>query len=76
MKYEELVEHLDSGREIEFTYKGKGYSITNTQDGFSFCAKEEDSQDYPTYSELLRSIRIDRMTLKDIWESVEIDQIY
>lgn len=35
--FSELADFLNHGREIEFRYEGKDYSITNSHFGWQFC---------------------------------------
>lgn len=37
MVFSELAEELRQGREIEFAYHGKQYSITNSEEYWNFC---------------------------------------
>ena len=37
MGFSELVKELSQGREIEFSYHGKRYSITNSAGYWNFC---------------------------------------
>lgn len=69
MKIEELKELIDTGREIEFAYNDKLYSITyfetNGQDKISFCEFFKDPTDVDTIDELL-NIEVNNKKLKDI----------
>ncbi|RAL23450.1 hypothetical protein DL897_12270 [Thermoflavimicrobium daqui] len=77
ISYEELEEYLYSGREIEFTYQGDQYSITNTQNGFSFCKFYSNTpQNFTTPQMLLENVKINCKSLKEIWSEVEVDILY
>lgn len=37
-----IVDYLNCGREIEFSYKGKQYSITNSNGYWNFCCDTDE----------------------------------
>lgn len=77
LTYKKLIDYLNMGREVEFTYKGEQYSITVTPDGFSFCKSNSDqSENFQTLSNLLDQIRIDGQRLEEIWSDVQVDVVY
>lgn len=61
MTKEELIELIETGREIEFTYNKKRYSITysneNIKNYISFCEFYKDSTDVSSVDELCNVIR-------------------
>ncbi|MFC7441831.1 hypothetical protein [Laceyella putida] len=77
LTYEQLIDYLNMGREVEFTYKGEQYSITVTPDGFSFCKSNSDQpENFQTLSNLLDQIRIADQRLEQIWSDVQVDFVY
>ena len=56
MTKEQLFEWVDTGRELEFNYKGKDYSITyfrkNRKICISFCEFYKETLDVATVDEL------------------------
>ena len=59
MTKEQLFEWVDTGRELEFNYKGKDYSITyfrrNRKICISFCEFYKETLDVATVDELWNS---------------------
>lgn len=76
MKLDNLKELIETGREIEFTYKNKRYSITypdehsSINDCISFCEFYKEPKNVFTYDELIE-ISVDEIKLKDIWISLD-----
>lgn len=56
MTKEQLFKWVDTGRELEFNYKGKDYSITyyndDRKDFISFCEAYDETVDVATVDEL------------------------
>ncbi|WP_302296831.1 hypothetical protein [Mitsuokella multacida] len=79
MTREELSEYIQQGREIEFCYKGKMYSITYSPEGqddyISFCEFYQEPSDVKTIDELIHLKRngvsviemLESLSDKDIW---------
>jgi hypothetical protein len=70
--YEELVEDLSLGHEVEFSYKGEKYSISRNQSGW-FLTKFSDIdsvQKYNDSDELLEKGIIDSKSIRLIWSKV------
>ncbi len=44
IRYDELADFLRTGREIEFGYKGKSYSITNNTTGYWYLCQDTDAE--------------------------------
>lgn len=76
MTKEQLKEYISTGREIEFTYKSKEYSITYYNDKrdkyISFCEFHKDILDVSSADELLAST-YKGMSVKDVIESLTED---
>lgn len=74
MKLEYLKKLIETGREIEFYYLDKKYSITyyndNRENYISFCEFYKDPFDVPSYEDLI-NLNIDSMPLSSIWEQLE-----
>lgn len=79
MKKEQLKEYVANGREIEFEYKGKEYSITygviDGQEVISFCEFYKETTEVQTYEELLKVSR-DGVTVAEMWESLKENDIW
>lgn len=73
MNKEQLAEYVSQGREIEFQYKGKKYSITygriDGKDVISFCEFYKDSTEVVTVDELL-DVEREGVTVLQMLESV------
>lgn len=79
MTKEQLFEYISQGREIEFKYKGKKYSITYSpswdEDYISFCEFYQYTSDVKTPEELIKVERegvtvlqmLESITEEDIW---------
>jgi hypothetical protein len=67
--YEDLERDLSIGHELEFTYKGKEYSITNNKVGW-YLSGVNDYQSFTNTIELLEKGTIDGKHLKEIWNDV------
>lgn len=70
----ELKKYIEQRDEIEFTYKGKKYSITYFDDKgstkISFCEFYKSTTDVETFDELC-NIQRDGVTVLKMWESLD-----
>ena len=73
MTKEELKELIETGREIEFTYNKKRYSITysneNVKDYISFCEFYKETTDVSSVDELC-NVKRDDVTVLEMLESI------
>lgn len=79
MTKEQLIDYVNSGREIEFQFQGKKYSITYSpageEDYISFCEFYKETSDVKTVEELMQVTRngisviqmLESITDEDIW---------
>lgn len=78
MKLKELIQWVDEGREIEFDYEGKRYSITYFYNGdkreISFCEFYKDPTDVTTVEQLLR-IPVNNKPLEKVWEKLRLEDM-
>lgn len=79
MNKETLREWIETGRELEFTYKENEFSITYYNDGrkdyISFCKwDDEEVLDVPNVDALWDST-YKGMKFSDIWESISFNDI-
>ena len=74
-----LIEYIDQGREIEFQYNGKKYSITygeyKGEVVISFCEFYKETTEVTTADELL-SVTRDGVTVLKMWESISEDDVW
>lgn len=74
-----LAEYVACGREIEFKYNNKMYSITYSpadQDDFiSFCEFYKEPTNVKTVDELLEVSR-EGVSVLQMWESIETDDVW
>ncbi len=74
-----LKELIDSGREIEFIYNNKKYSITygeiNGVEVISFCEYYKESTEVTSFEELLKITR-DGISVEKMINSISEDDIY
>ncbi|MBR0384441.1 MAG: hypothetical protein IJH61_07125 [Eubacteriaceae bacterium] len=79
MKKEALINYLECGREIEFKYKGKMYSITfspaDMDDFISFCEFYQEPTNVKTIEDVLKISR-DGVTVLEMWESLSEDDAW
>lgn len=79
MKKEVLIDYIECGREIEFKYKGKMYSITYSPadmgDFISFCEFYKEPTNVTTIDDLLKVSR-DGVTVLKMWESLSEDDMW
>lgn len=82
MKFQELIDYIKVGREIEFVYNDKHYSITSYEKEWKmYCddTKEEllnvlKSKDNDLLIEELMNFSIEGRLLKDIFDKEEYDE--
>ena len=79
MNLDQLREYVSEGREIEFKFNGKKYSITygviDDKDVISFCEFYQETTEVETVNELIKVERdgvtvlhmLESITEKDIW---------
>lgn len=74
-----LKEWVRTGRELEFNYKGKDYSITyyndDRKDFISFCEAYDETVDVATVDELWNST-YKGIKLSDMLSSIPEDDVY
>ena len=68
--FETLMQLLEIGHEIEFTYKNKEYFISNLQDGRSLIVDSEELCDYThDHNTFVQMAKIDGMTLEQLFKT-------
>ncbi len=79
MTIDVLKKWVRTGRELEFNYKGKDYSITyyndNRKDFISFCEAYDETVDVATVDELWNST-YKGIKLSDMLSSIPEDDVY
>jgi len=80
MSIELLKEYVDFGREIEFQYRGKNFSVTYATIApmghiISFCEFYQKPVDVKTVDELLQA-KWNGEKFADIWESLTEEDIW
>lgn len=79
MTKEQLFEWVDTGRELEFSYKGKNYSIIypeiDNKRIISFCQFDDEVLDVATVDELWIST-YKGIKLSDMLSSIPEDDVY
>ena len=72
--FDELADYLMHGREIEFRYEGKAYSITNRRREWIFCCDTDGTMvplcAFPAFDMLVdqvRQLEIDGISLEKIF---------
>lgn len=79
MTKELLKDYIDCGREIEFKYNGKMYSITYSpadQDDFiSFCEFYKEPTNVKSFDELLQVSR-ESVTVLQMWSALTEEDVW
>lgn len=79
MTKEQLFKYISEGREIDFEYRGKKYSITYSpsweDDYISFCEYYQYTSDVKTPDELIKVER-EGTTVLEMLESISDDDIW
>lgn len=79
MSKDYLQELIETGREIEFDYRGKRYSITymliDDKEYISFCEFYKETTEVTTYDELCQVERNGVSVIK-MWESITEDDVW
>lgn len=74
-----LKEYVDCGREIEFRYKDKMYSITygiiDDEEVISFCEFYKETTEVKNFEELLEVSR-ENVTVLQMWESLTEEAVW
>ena len=74
-----LKEYVDCGREIEFKYNDKMYSITygiiDDEEVISFCEFYKETTEVKTFEELIEVSR-DGVTVLQMWESITDEEAW
>ncbi len=84
IKFDDLAQFLKTGREIEFAYNGKHYSITNNPTGYwYFCLDEDTSsiilekvcpfKELDYLAQRTADITIDGITIRQIFDELLYD---
>lgn len=78
MKVEKIKDYICQGREIEFTYNNKRYSITygeiNGEDVISFCEFYKESTEAKSINELMQ-IKQDNITVEEMINCISENDI-
>jgi len=79
MTKEQLIDYVNHGREIEFRFQGKMYSITYSPEGMedfiSFCEFYQETSDVKTVEELMNVTR-NGITLLEMLQSIGEENIW
>lgn len=79
MRIELLKEYIDCGREIEFKFNDKMFSITyspsDMEDFISFCEFFKKPFNVKTFHELLK-VSYNGTSVAEMWESLSEDDIW
>ena len=75
--FDELIRDLSMGREIEFEYAGRKFSLTHTPNGWSLAEfYKGNEQTFPSYRDVLEYGTVDGTSLRDIWPATQVIAIY
>ena len=80
MTLDTLKYSIQTGREIEFSYRGAEYSITYSFEGekqtIHLCQFDQTSVDFDSIGHLIDSAKVGNEYLRDILDSIEDVTIY
>ncbi|XZF77405.1 hypothetical protein ACSBO6_07595 [Bacillus sp. AL-1R] len=76
--YKEFLEDLSIGSEIHFSYKNDNYYIGRGTGLFMFWKFYDSSSEIigDDLEDLLQKVRLDEKLIKEIWDLIEIDDIF
>lgn len=75
--FEEFIENVNMGREIEFIYINTMYFITHNKRKWRLIkVDDKSSQWFDSPNELIKKAKINSKHLWEIWDFVDIDTIY
>jgi hypothetical protein len=72
--YEEFLEDLNIGEEIEFTYKGEDYYIGRGTGNFMFWKTHDSKSEVmgENLEDLLSKVRLDRKSIMGLWDLIKV----
>ncbi len=82
VKFEDITDALKTGREIEFTYNQKKYSITNSNGFWRLCSDTDTpvileticaSSERTLLAEKIKNISIEGVSIPDIFDNAKYD---
>lgn len=73
----EFVDAVLTGREIEFSYRGKHYfeSRNSDSDWYIYCKETKNTQHFLAQHELIKNAILQGSNINEIWEYISIDCI-
>ncbi|HWO95631.1 MAG TPA: hypothetical protein VNM45_04715 [Bacillus sp. (in: firmicutes)] len=76
--YEEFLEDLSIGREVEFTYKGQNYYIGRGTGKFMFWKFHDPTSEImgKNVEDLLQKVKLDGKSIIEVWELIEVDFVF
>lgn len=75
--FEEFIEDINMGREIEFVYNNIMYFITYNKKGWLLInSVDKKNQCFANSNELLQNAKIDNYNLIELWDKIKIDTVY
>lgn len=84
-KFIDIADALKTGREVEFSYNQKQYSITNGKDGWILCCDTDtptllkiicESDEISALPEKVKDIKIDGAAISDIFDNLQYNTLY
>lgn len=75
-KYE-FYNAIKSGREIEFSYNGKNYFVSRSDDTnwYIYCEETKTKQHFTSVEKLLNNATLEDLNINDLWNDIRIDYI-
>lgn len=76
--YEEFLEDLGMGREVEFIYKNESYYIGIGTGNFMFWKFYDSTSEImgQNVEDLLQKVKLDGKSIMEVWDLIEIDCVF
>lgn len=76
--YEEFLEDLGMGREVEFTYKEQNYYIGCGTGKFMFWKFHDSTSEImgKDVEDLLQKVKLDGKAIMEVWDLIEVDCVF
>lgn len=76
--YEEFLEDLGMGREVEFTYADENYYIGRGTGKFMFWKFYDSTSEIigENVEDLLRKVKLDGKIIMEVWDLIEVDCVF
>ncbi|RKD26035.1 hypothetical protein BEP19_01565 [Ammoniphilus oxalaticus] len=74
--FDDLTRDLMIGHELHFRYNGKNYYISQSQGGWVLTRFDQQYELFESQAALLQGGKIDGKSLREIWDEVEVTDLF